>query len=74
MSRETTKYVWLKLGIRITGALCIIATILLILLKGFLLEEITVEGLSYYTKEDFLNKIYRQTLLIIGSALSILHL
>ncbi len=57
MSRETTKYVWLKLGIRITGALCIIATILLILLKGFLLEEITVEGLSYYTKEEFLNKI-----------------
>lgn len=37
--------------------ICVISTILLIVMKNYKTTLVTVTGLSYYTEEDFLNKI-----------------
>lgn len=47
----------IKLLIRLSAVLCIIATLLLIFVNVYRLEEITVEGLTYYSEEEFISKI-----------------
>lgn len=50
-----------KMLIRLTAVLCIIATLFLIFLNVYQTEEISVEGLTYYTKEEFLAEISSET-------------
>lgn len=47
----------IRLLIRLSAVLCIIATLLLIFVNVYRLEEITVEGLTYYSEEEFISKI-----------------
>lgn len=47
----------IKMLIRFSAVCCIIATLLLIFVNVYRLEEITVEGLTYYTEEEFVSKI-----------------
>lgn len=50
----------IKKLIPFSAACCIIATLLLIIGNVYRLEEITVEGLTYYTEEEFVAKIADQ--------------
>lgn len=50
----------MKALIRFSAVCCIIATLLLIFVNVYRLEEITVEGLTYYTKEEFVSKVAGQ--------------
>ncbi|MCH5272211.1 MAG: FtsQ-type POTRA domain-containing protein [Lachnospiraceae bacterium] len=47
----------IKIYIRIMAVLFVIALSALIFINGYRLEEISVEGLSYYTEEEFISKI-----------------
>ena len=47
----------IKIWIRFSAVCCIIAALLLIFINVYRLEEITVEGLTYYTEEEFVSKI-----------------
>jgi len=61
MTQNKTNRGIIKILTRLSAVCCIIATILLIFVNVYRLEEITVEGLTYYTKDEFVSKIANES-------------